>query len=158
MAEWGSMRVGGTLPFALASCASCPRPWAAGWMDLRVCLAVRSHEGLQRVLHPYCAFCGLNAQFLLDMNGPHVRALHTTSASSGMAQVGRGGACLEAALAGMPKWQGGRGRGREAFMLSGARLETIAHCACIQSCFPSLPPRWISVRPMRPNISSWMPP
>lgn len=64
----------------------------AGWMDLRMCLAIRSQQGQEEILRPYCAFCGLNAQFLLDMNGPRVRQLHTSSGSSGViSQVGRGG-------------------------------------------------------------------
>lgn len=60
-----------------------------GWMDLQMCLAIRSQQGLQKVLRPYCSFCGLNAQFLFDMNGPRVRQLHTSSGSSGVVtQVG----------------------------------------------------------------------
>lgn len=61
-------------------------------MDLRMCLAIRSQQGQEEILRPYCAFCGLNAQFLLDMNGPRVRQLHTSSGSSSMtSQVGQGG-------------------------------------------------------------------
>ena len=56
-----------------------------------MCLAIRSQEGLEKVLRPYCTLCGLNAQFLFDMNGPRVRQLHTSSGSSGMmAQVSGG--------------------------------------------------------------------
>lgn len=60
-------------------------------MDLQMCLAIRSEQGLETVLRPYCTLCGLNAQFLFDMNGPRVRQLHTSSGSSGMmTQVGGG--------------------------------------------------------------------
>lgn len=95
-ARWVELAPAALLVAPGASCQAAPNvnlahPAASpGWMDLRMCLAVRSDEGLRRALRPYCAFCGLNAQFLLDMNGPRVRALHTSSASSSMAQVGRG--------------------------------------------------------------------
>ena len=54
---------------------------------MRLCLAIRSEDGIQALLAPYTT-CGVNWSFLVDMNGAHLRPLHATSATSALVQVG----------------------------------------------------------------------
>ncbi|PRW50965.1 hypothetical protein C2E21_5465 [Chlorella sorokiniana] len=55
-----------------------------GFMRMRMCLAIMNDKGMAGVLRPHHNL-GVNASFLVDMNGSSIRRLHTTS--SGQSQV-----------------------------------------------------------------------